>query len=332
MIWAVGALSTSVVSSPSLEHLTGYPARPSIVTPTDRPHSGHHSATSSHQTVCRSPERPLCLAVFHPELQWCVPASSQYMVPSRIPESVHRHCGFGRYGGRFRPPVVPVLLVRPLGKHQHRHKRTLADCHCCRIVWEADLSNKRIVLNCDNQAVVVILNKQTSKNNYIMHLVRRFVCAQLSHNFVFRARNPELCHWCSLTLSERTSLPPATRLLPWGIAHPSTSPSVELTARALLEKSITPSALWTFHRLGRSTANLCGRFTAYTYRWIVQLYGRFTAQDDELPLFLWTIFIALKLFFLYSCYFLIKSPTVTGVLNILIIGVYTKLGHELAIV
>ncbi len=134
MTWAVGALPTSVVSSPSLEHLTGYPARPSIVTPTDRPHSGHHSATSSHQTVCRSPERPLCLAVFHPELQWCVPASSQYMVPSRIPESVHRHCGFGRYGGRFRPPVVPVLLVRPLGKHQHRHKRTLADCHCCRIV------------------------------------------------------------------------------------------------------------------------------------------------------------------------------------------------------
>ena len=49
------------------------------------------------------------------------------------------------------------------------------------------MQNKRIKLWSDNQAVVAIINKQTSRCPLIMQLVRRLVLSALRHNIVFKS-------------------------------------------------------------------------------------------------------------------------------------------------
>ncbi len=56
-------------------------------------------------------------------------------------------------------------------------------------LWASDLANKRILLHCDNQAVVFVINKQTSKEPDVMQLLRRLVCTQLTHNILLRAKH-----------------------------------------------------------------------------------------------------------------------------------------------
>ena len=53
--------------------------------------------------------------------------------------------------------------------------------------WADQLSNKCINLMTDNQAVVDIINNQTSNDNICMILVRRLVIVCLSYNIVFHA-------------------------------------------------------------------------------------------------------------------------------------------------
>ena len=53
--------------------------------------------------------------------------------------------------------------------------------------WSDQLSNKCINLMTDNQAVVDIINNQTSKDNICMILVRRLVIVCLSYNILFHA-------------------------------------------------------------------------------------------------------------------------------------------------
>ena len=49
------------------------------------------------------------------------------------------------------------------------------------------LQNKCITLHSDNYAVVYILNKQTTKNACVMHLVRRFVMSCMKYNLLIKA-------------------------------------------------------------------------------------------------------------------------------------------------
>jgi hypothetical protein len=49
-------------------------------------------------------------------------------------------------------------------------------------IWGASLKNKKILFHNDNQAVVAILNKKTSKSERVMALVRNFVLFTLMHN------------------------------------------------------------------------------------------------------------------------------------------------------
>lgn len=50
------------------------------------------------------------------------------------------------------------------------------------LVWGKQLANSKIILHSDNQAVVRILNRQSSKCTHIMRLVRRLTLACLQHN------------------------------------------------------------------------------------------------------------------------------------------------------
>jgi hypothetical protein len=56
-------------------------------------------------------------------------------------------------------------------------------------MWGPLLSSKRILLHCDNQSVVSIINAQTSKCPLIMRLVRRLTVASMSSNLVLRSQH-----------------------------------------------------------------------------------------------------------------------------------------------
>ncbi|XP_067681481.1 uncharacterized protein [Haliotis asinina] len=55
-------------------------------------------------------------------------------------------------------------------------------------LWGNCLSNKKVMFTCDNQAVVHIINKQSSKNKRVMALVRCLVLLSLQHNIIFHAK------------------------------------------------------------------------------------------------------------------------------------------------
>ena len=58
-------------------------------------------------------------------------------------------------------------------------------------IWGEYLQNKCVTFYCNNQAVVYIINKQTSKDPSIMKLVRRFVVLILKYNFLFQVLHIE---------------------------------------------------------------------------------------------------------------------------------------------
>ena len=53
--------------------------------------------------------------------------------------------------------------------------------------WAPQLANRKVRFRCDNEAVVNIINKQSSNCDKIMHLVRLFVCQCLRYNITFKA-------------------------------------------------------------------------------------------------------------------------------------------------
>lgn len=56
-------------------------------------------------------------------------------------------------------------------------------------LWGHMLSNQCVLFHCDNEAVVTILNKQSSKDPTIMKLVRRFVFLCLKYNIMCRLKH-----------------------------------------------------------------------------------------------------------------------------------------------
>ena len=54
-------------------------------------------------------------------------------------------------------------------------------------LWGKKLQNKSIMFNCDNEALVFVLNKQSSKDPQIMYLVRRLVLLSLSFTILFKS-------------------------------------------------------------------------------------------------------------------------------------------------
>ena len=54
-------------------------------------------------------------------------------------------------------------------------------------LWGSTMANKRVKFWSDNQRVVAVVNKQSSKCPHIMSLVRRLVLATLTANIQFKA-------------------------------------------------------------------------------------------------------------------------------------------------
>ena len=90
-------------------------------------------------------------------------------------------------------------------------------------LWGNKLQNKSVMPNCDNEALVFVLNKQSSKDPQIMYLVRRLVLLFLSFNIKFKSTHlPGRCNVLSDPLSRlqvykfRSMLPEAD-ILPTGV-------------------------------------------------------------------------------------------------------------------
>ena len=56
-------------------------------------------------------------------------------------------------------------------------------------LWASQLQNKKVIFFCDNQAVVQIINKQSTRSPPSMRLLRLLVLACLRNNIVCRAKH-----------------------------------------------------------------------------------------------------------------------------------------------
>ena len=87
-------------------------------------------------------------------------------------------------------------------------------------LWGNKLQNKSVMFNCDNEALVFVLNKQSSKDPQIMYLVRRLVLLSLSFDILFKSTHlPGRCNVLSdalsrLQVSKFRSMLPEADILP----------------------------------------------------------------------------------------------------------------------
>jgi hypothetical protein len=54
-------------------------------------------------------------------------------------------------------------------------------------LWGTQLQHKKVILRIDNEALVVVINKQTSKSKRLMQLVRQFVLVAMELGILFKA-------------------------------------------------------------------------------------------------------------------------------------------------
>ena len=54
-------------------------------------------------------------------------------------------------------------------------------------IWASKLENKCILLHTDNQGLVEVINKKTTKDKKLLALLRELVLQCLKHNILFRA-------------------------------------------------------------------------------------------------------------------------------------------------
>ena len=80
---------------------------------------------------------------------------------------------FGHYQRHHIPRVVST----------HSYSRSLTYVTVAR-----QLANKRIIFNCDNEAVVAIINKKYSKSERIMAVFRRFILHCVDFNITCKAK------------------------------------------------------------------------------------------------------------------------------------------------
>ena len=91
-------------------------------------------------------------------------------------------------------------------------------------LWSGRLKNKKIRIHCDNQAVVNIINKQTTRSAPSMELVRILVLSCLNSNIVFTAQHIPGKHNRMADLLSRGQLGKFRRIAPTAAAHPTPIP------------------------------------------------------------------------------------------------------------
>ena len=91
-------------------------------------------------------------------------------------------------------------------------------------LWGQSFANKRILLFCDNLAIVHVINNQTSKESSIMSLVRTLVTSSLSHNILFLAKHIPGRHNIIADHLSRCQVDKALGVAPWLDKQPTPFP------------------------------------------------------------------------------------------------------------
>ena len=82
-------------------------------------------------------------------------------------------------------------------------------------LWAKELSNQRILFFCDNQAIVYVINKQSSKEPTIMALIRTLVSVTLNYNIHFMAKHIPGKKNVIADLLSRSQVTKALQVAPW---------------------------------------------------------------------------------------------------------------------
>ena len=85
------------------------------------------------------------------------------------------HWTYGKWPDKWKQQDISELELYPIVLGVH--------------LWAARLKNKRVLIYSDNESVVHVINKQTSKHKGLLALVRQLVLICLSQNIYFRARH-----------------------------------------------------------------------------------------------------------------------------------------------
>jgi hypothetical protein len=93
-------------------------------------------------------------------------------------------------------------------------------------VWGQLFSNKCVLFHTDNQALVSVINNQTSKETKVMHLIRQLVLITLQHNILFQAVHIMGSRNCLADHLSRLQLARFRRLHPTADLDPSTIPQL----------------------------------------------------------------------------------------------------------
>ena len=85
------------------------------------------------------------------------------------------HWTYGKWPDKWQLQDISVLELYPIMLGVH--------------LWASRLKNKRVLFYSDNESVVHVINKQTSKHKGLLALVRQLVLICLSQNIYFKARH-----------------------------------------------------------------------------------------------------------------------------------------------
>ena len=93
-------------------------------------------------------------------------------------------------------------------------------------IWGPFLKNNCITLHTDNYVVVYILNRQTSKDQQIMHLVRRYVICCMTYNLLIKAVHVPGKSNVLADLLSRSQVAKLHALAPWLDREPTPVPPI----------------------------------------------------------------------------------------------------------
>ena len=102
-------------------------------------------------------------------------------------------------------------------------------------LWGPLWCRLRVQFQCDNSAVVAILNKGSSKSSEVMHLLRSLITSACSYNFTFTAVHVPGSRNAAADALSRLQVPEFRRL------HPAASPLPTSVPPSLLQSLIPPT-------------------------------------------------------------------------------------------
>lgn len=101
------------------------------------------------------------------------------------------------------------------------------------LLWGHTISNAKVLFNSDNEAVVHIINTNTSKDKQVMKLLRLLVLESLKHNILFRAKHIPGRHNVVPDLLSRLQFQKARAMAPW-LSNQTTPVPASLSPQHLL--------------------------------------------------------------------------------------------------